>query len=81
MVETWNECVIIQLPALDGVQIVWTPAQAANLLSDCWPVDHGVAYSEALNKCTDAMLGVYPWETAREAFIKAILEGRVTKLR
>lgn len=80
MIETWNECVIIQLPELDGVQIVWTPARAAKLLSESWPVDYGVAYLDALNKCTDAMLGTYPWEQARDAFIEAIAEARVTKL-
>lgn len=42
MIENWNECVIIQLPKLDGVQIVWTPGRAATLLSGSWPVDHGV---------------------------------------
>lgn len=80
MIETWNECVIIQLPELDGVQIVWTPARAATLLSESWPVDYGVAYLDALNKCTDTMLGTYPWEQARDAFIEAIAEARVTKL-
>ncbi|MGN7881321.1 DUF982 domain-containing protein [Ensifer sp. 22460] len=80
MIETWNECVIIQLPELDGVQIVSTPARAATLLSESWPVDYGVAYLDALNKCTDAMLGTYPWEQARDAFIEAIAEARVTKL-
>lgn len=80
MIETWNECVIIQLPELDGVQIVWTPARAAMLLSESWTVDYGVAYLAALNKCTDAMLGTYPWEQARDAFAAAIAEARVTKL-
>ena len=81
MLETWKECVIIQLPARDGVQIVWTPTQAAALLSDSWPVVGGVFYTEALNKCTDAMLGTYPWEQARQAFVAAISEANVTKLR
>lgn len=71
---------MIQLPELDGVQMVWTPGGAAVLLSDNWPVDHGVAYSAALNKCTDAMLGTFPWEQARQAFIEAIVEAKVTKL-
>lgn len=80
MIETWNECVIIQLPDLDGVQMVWTPARAATLLSDSWPVDYGVAYTDALNKCTDAMLGNYPWDQARDAFVEAIAEAKITKL-
>lgn len=80
MIETWNECVIIQLADLDGVQIVWTPARASTLLSDHWPVYYGVAYTDALNKCTDAMLGTYPWERARDAFVEAIAEAKVTKL-
>lgn len=42
-----------------------------------WPVDYGVAYLAALNKCTDAMLGTYPWEQARDAFAAAIAEARV----
>ncbi len=80
MIETWNECVIIQLADLDGVQIVWTPARASTLLSDHWPVYYGVAYTDALNKCTDAMLGTYPREQARDAFVEAIAEAKVTKL-
>ncbi|KQZ41824.1 DUF982 domain-containing protein [Ensifer sp. Root558] len=80
MIENWNDCVIIQLPELDGVQIVWTPGRAATLLSESWPVDYGVAYSDALNKCTDAMLGTYAWEPARDAFLEAIAEAKVTKL-
>ncbi|NRP21544.1 hypothetical protein LPJGGPFB_04803 [Ensifer adhaerens] len=81
MIETWKECVIIQLPDLDGVQIVWTPARAASLLGESWPVDHGQAFTEALNKCTDAMLGTYPWEQARAAFIEAITEAKIRKFQ
>ncbi|RDL47896.1 hypothetical protein BLJAPNOD_05121 [Ensifer sp. M14] len=80
MIETWNECVIIQLPDLDGVQMVWTPARATVLLSNSWPVAYGVAYTDALNKCTDAMLGTFPWENARQAFLEAIAEAKVAKL-
>ncbi|QHG70185.1 DUF982 domain-containing protein [Ensifer adhaerens] len=80
MIENWNECVIIQLPKLDGVQIVWTPGRAATVLSGSWPVDHGVGYSDALSKCTDAMLGTYPWEPTRDAFLEAIADASVTKL-
>lgn len=47
----WGECVIIDLPDLDGVQIVWHPAYAAHLLIDSWPVDHGRAYGAAINAC------------------------------
>ncbi|MBD9498605.1 DUF982 domain-containing protein [Ensifer sp. ENS01] len=72
---------IIQLPELDGVQIVWTPGRAAKLLSENWPIDFGVAYSDALYKCTDAAMGTYPWEQARAAFIEAIAEAKVTRLR
>lgn len=32
MVESWNKCVIIELPELDGAQIVWTPNKATVLL-------------------------------------------------
>lgn len=81
MIKSWSECVIIQLPELDGVQIVWTPAHAATLLSESWPLDYGVAYIDAINKCTDAMLGTYPFEQARDAFVEAIAEAKVTKLR
>ncbi|KSV67641.1 hypothetical protein N183_31905 [Sinorhizobium sp. Sb3] len=39
MMESWNKCVIIELPELDGAQIVWTPNKATVLLSKSWPVD------------------------------------------
>lgn len=34
MAEKWDECVIIDLPNLEGIQIVWSPAYAAQLLSE-----------------------------------------------
>jgi hypothetical protein len=80
-IQSWSKCVIIQLPELDGVQIVWTPGRAAKLLSENWPIDFGVAYSDALYKCTDAAMGTYPWEQARAAFIEAVAEAKVTRLR
>jgi hypothetical protein len=81
MLKTWNECVIVNLPDLAGVQIVWTPAEAATLLSEHWPVSAGSAYSAALNACTDAMLGIASHEQARRAFIAAVEEAHVKMLR
>lgn len=34
MPDLWEDCVIIQLPGANGVEIVWTPAHAARLLSE-----------------------------------------------
>ncbi|WP_085032275.1 DUF982 domain-containing protein [Ensifer aridi] len=79
MTNTWGDCVIVQLG--DRVEIVWTPAQAARLLSECWPVEQGAAFQAALNECTDAMFGIYPWEHARDAFVAAIEEANIKKLR
>ncbi|KQY70300.1 DUF982 domain-containing protein [Ensifer sp. T173] len=81
MRETWEECVIVELQQPHGVQIVWDPAHAARLLTDCWPVQCGFRYGTALNRCTDAAFGTYPWKQARSAFIAAIDEERVRKLR
>jgi hypothetical protein len=81
MPDIWGDCVIIQLPDPDGVEIVWTPAHAARLLSEQWPVENGVAYTKALNVCTDAMMGTYPREQARNAFIAAVDEAKIKKLR
>ncbi|MDW9537897.1 DUF982 domain-containing protein [Sinorhizobium meliloti] len=55
----WGECVIIDLPDLDGVQIVWHAAYAVRLLIDSWPVDHRRAYGTAINACADAVVGIY----------------------
>ncbi|AWI60488.1 hypothetical protein ABIA22_004943 [Sinorhizobium fredii] len=81
MFKTWNECVIVDLPNLDGIQIVWTPAEAATLLSEHWPVSHGSAYNAALNACTDAMLGTASHDQARQTFISAIEEAKVRMMR
>ena len=81
MLKTWNECVIVDLPDLDGIQIVWTPAEAATLLSEHWPVSHGNAYSAALNACTDAMLGTAPDDRARQAFVAAAEEAKIKVMR
>ncbi|OAP36426.1 hypothetical protein AU381_18105 [Sinorhizobium glycinis] len=81
MFKTWDECVIVNLPDLDGVQIVWTPAEAARLLSEHWPIDHGSAYNAAINSCTDAMLGTAPFDRARQAFVAAVEEAKVKIMR
>ncbi|WP_309142286.1 DUF982 domain-containing protein [Ensifer sp. ENS06] len=62
-------------------QIVWTPNKATVLLGENWPAASGVAYFDAVDKCSDAMVGTYPWEQARVAFIAAIAEAKVTRLR
>ncbi|MCA1407297.1 DUF982 domain-containing protein [Ensifer sp. IC3342] len=76
---TWGEAVIVQLG--ERVEIVWTPGHAARLLSEHWPTGHGAAYQTALNECTDAMFGIYPWEQARDAFVAAVEEASIKKLR
>ncbi|MDW9843500.1 DUF982 domain-containing protein [Sinorhizobium meliloti] len=76
----WGECVILDLPDLDGVQIVWHPAYAARLLIDSWPLDHGRAYGTAINACADAMVGICTGERARIAFIAAINEAKIDLL-
>ncbi|WP_373414609.1 DUF982 domain-containing protein [Ensifer aridi] len=81
MPDLWEDCVIIQLPGANGVEIVWTPAQAARLLSEQWPVENGVAYTKALNVCTDAMMGTFPRKQARDAFVAAVNEAKIKKLR
>ncbi|ACP23180.1 hypothetical protein NGR_b17290 (plasmid) [Sinorhizobium fredii NGR234] len=81
MFKAWNECVIVDLPDLDGIQIVWTPAEAATLLSEHWPVSHGSAYNAALNACTDAMLGTASDDEARRAFVAAAQEAKITMMR
>ncbi|MEY9200811.1 hypothetical protein ABIA16_005990 [Sinorhizobium fredii] len=81
MFKSWNECVIVDLPDLDGVQIVWSPAEAARLLSEHWPVSHGNAYNAALNACTDAMLGTAPEDQARQAFVAAVKEAKIKMMR
>ena len=77
MDETWDECVIVAVPNLDGVQIVWSPTFAARLLSENWPKMDGRTYAAALNACTDEMLGAAPAAPARDAFIAAIEEAKL----
>ncbi|MDE3773723.1 DUF982 domain-containing protein [Sinorhizobium meliloti] len=76
----WDECVILDLPDLDGVQIVWHPAYAVRLLIDSWPVDHRRAYGTAINACADAVVGICTGERARIAFMAAISEAKIDLL-
>ncbi|MBB4189344.1 DUF982 domain-containing protein [Sinorhizobium terangae] len=79
MNENWGEAVIVQLG--ERVEIVWTPAHAVRLLNEHWTIEQGAAYLTALNQCTDAMFGIYPWEQARASFIAAVEEAKIKKLR
>ncbi len=81
MRETWVECVIVELQQPHGVQIAWNPAHAVRLLTDCWPVQTGFRYGTAVNLCADAAFGTYPWKQARSAFIAAIDEAKIRRLR
>lgn len=80
MSTAWGECIILDLPDLDGVQIVWHPAYAARLLIYSWPLDHGRAYGAAINACADAMVGTCTGAHARLAFIAAINEAKIEML-
>ncbi|MGX5721633.1 DUF982 domain-containing protein [Shinella zoogloeoides] len=73
----WPAGVAINLEALGGPFMVGSTREAAILLTDCWPVDHGRAFIHALEVCADALEEEAQDEDVRRAFVEAAEEAHI----
>ncbi|MFP3547171.1 DUF982 domain-containing protein [Rhizobium sp. SIMBA_035] len=74
----WTEKVFLQLrPGMGFVSVANTRA-AFNLLTTRWPVTSGKAFWAAQEICLAALDGRVSHEHARQAFISAAMEAKIT---
>ncbi|MGV1790132.1 DUF982 domain-containing protein [Rhizobium lusitanum] len=71
----WNNPVILELGRAGHFAIITNALDAANCMSEEWPLNSGPAVDEAVLVCLDAVLGKASAEEAREAFLEAVREA------
>ncbi|MBN8949695.1 MULTISPECIES: DUF982 domain-containing protein [unclassified Rhizobium] len=71
----WRSPVIVDLGGAGRYAIITNALDAANCMSDEWPVNGGPAVDEAVLLCLDAVLGKASAEEARRAFLDAAHEA------
>ncbi|MBB3287260.1 MULTISPECIES: DUF982 domain-containing protein [Rhizobium] len=71
----WNNPVIVDLGGAGRYAIITNALDAANCMSDEWPVSGGPAVDEAVLVCLDAVLGKASAEQSRRAFLEAAEEA------
>lgn len=71
----WNNPVIVDLGGAGRYAIITNALDAANCMSDEWPVSGGPAVDEAVLVCLDAVLGRASAEQSRRAFLEAAEEA------
>ncbi len=71
----WNNPVIVDLGGAGRYAITTNALDAANCMSDEWPVSGGPAVDEAVLVCLDAVLGKASAEQSRRAFLEAAEEA------
>jgi hypothetical protein len=69
--------VVIQIEQGGQYRNVTSVMEAAVLLFQVWPKDHGEAYFVARHACIKAMEGKVPADHARSAFIAAAREAHM----
>ncbi len=69
----WSNPVIVVLAG--HYAIITNALDAANCMSEEWPMDSGPAVDDAVLVCLDAILGKVSAEEAREAFLEAVREA------
>jgi hypothetical protein len=72
----WNKPVALRLPQR-GVHEIENTYEAAAMLLEAWPADHGEAYDRALRTCLLSIRGKRLPSTARRAFIDAANEAHI----
>lgn len=70
----WSNPVIVDLGGIGHYAIITNALDAANCMSEEWPV-RGGAVDEAVLVCLDALLGKASAEESREAFLEAAREA------
>lgn len=71
----WNNPVILELGGAGHFAIITNALDAANCMSEEWPLNSGPAVDEAVLVCLDAVLGKASAEEARDAFLEAVREA------
>ena len=71
----WSNPVIVDLDGIGHYAIITNALDAANYMSEEWPVSGGPAVGEAVLVCLDAVLGMASAEESREAFLEAAREA------
>jgi len=71
----WRSPVIVDLGGAGRYAIITNALDAANCMSDEWPVNGGPAVDEAVLLCLDAVLGKASAGGARRAFLDAAHEA------
>ena len=75
----WNNPVLVDLGGAGHYAIITNALDAANCMSEEWPVVSGPVVDEAVLVCLDAVLGMASAEESRKAFLEAAQEaGRAT---
>ena len=69
----WSNPVIVELAG--HYAIITNALDAANCMSEEWPMDSGPAVDDAVLVCLDAILGKVSAEESREAFLEAVREA------
>ena len=71
----WNNPVIVDLGGAGHYAIITNALDAANCMSEEWPVVSGPIVDEAVLVCLDAVLGMASAEESRKAFLEAAQEA------
>ncbi|NLS18446.1 DUF982 domain-containing protein [Rhizobium sp. P40RR-XXII] len=71
----WNNPVIVDLGGAGRYAIITNALDAANCMSEEWPVRGGPVVDEAVLVCLDAVLGKASAEQSRRAFLDAAEEA------
>ncbi|WP_368517082.1 DUF982 domain-containing protein [Rhizobium sp.] len=74
----WNNPVIVDLDGIGHFAIITNALDAANCMSEEWPVNGGPAMDEAVLVCLDAVLGKVSAQRSRKAFLEAAREAGLT---
>ncbi|HEV7245668.1 MAG TPA: DUF982 domain-containing protein [Shinella sp.] len=74
---TWRDPITFVTPKVGQYLTISNTAEAARVLLDHWPVEHGKALKRAKAACLAVLHGDENPETAREAFLKAAEEAGV----
>ncbi|MGX5723099.1 DUF982 domain-containing protein [Shinella zoogloeoides] len=73
----WNRPVTFETMTLGMYRTITSTTEAARVLLEDWPVDEGVAWARAQQKCLSALEGGIDHEEARQAFLLAADEAGV----
>ncbi|MGV1759045.1 DUF982 domain-containing protein [Rhizobium sp. P44RR-XXIV] len=71
----WSSPVIVDLDGIGHYAIITNALDAANCMSEEWPVRGGAVVNDAVLVCLDALLGKVSAEESRDAFLEAAREA------